>query len=111
MAELVDDSVADLVHRVAAGACDAEDRPAEDGDLIGKVRRAVAALGHRDAAIDTEELVRIFVEKVEILAGRLFLDDDGDVVEQGGEPLRQLAERLLDELLEVAARDADHSVM
>src|SRR5438067_1063564 len=102
MAELVNDGVTDLSSRVAARTRYAKDGPTKDGDLIGKTHRIVAALGHRDTSIDAEELVGTFIEEVEVFVGRLFLDDDGDVVEQRREPLRQLAERLLDELLEFA---------
>ena len=48
------------------------------------------------------------IEHVEVFVRRLFLDHDRDIVEQRREPLGQLAEGLLDELLEFAAGDADH---
>src|SRR4051812_49367336 len=108
MAELVDHRIADLVQRVAAVARHAQDGAAEDGDLIREADRVVAALGHRGAAVDAEQLVGALVEDVEVLVRWLLFNHDGHVVEQYREPLRQLAERLLDELLEFAASNADH---
>lgn len=104
VSELMNHRLADLLDGLFAGAGDAEDWAAEDRDLIGEERHAVGALGHRDAAVEAEELgaafIGIVIEGVEIAIARLFLDHDDDVVEEIGEAGRQLAEGFLDELLE-----------
>jgi hypothetical protein len=90
VAELVDDGVADLAPRLRARARDAHDRAAEDRDLVGKRRRD---------AEDAEQLL-VVVDEIEVVVGRLFLDDHGDVLDERRETIGQLVECFFDELPE-----------
>src|SRR5260370_16801261 len=68
VSQLVDDRLADLADGLAAVAGDAEDRPAENGDLVGEHRyHVVRALRHRHPAGDAEELVGLLVESIPLL--------------------------------------------
>jgi len=90
VAELVDDGVANFGARFGVRARDAQNRSAEDRDLIGERRRD---------AVDAEELV-IGVDEIAIVERRFFFDDDGDVFDELRETIRQLVECLFDELPE-----------
>ena len=96
MSELVDDCVPDFADCVAAITGVAQNGSAEDYDLVGQ---------RRMHAKDAEEIVGVIVEEIEILVGWFFFDDDGDIFEKRRETLRQLVERLPDELLEFVRRD------
>ena len=106
--QLVDHGLANLANDLRAGVGDAEDRAAEDRNLVGEKQHVVRAARHRDAAIEAEKLrpvlVRGVIHRLEVIFGRLLLDDDHDVVEQLREAGRQLAEGFLDELLEFIRR-------
>ena len=102
MAELVNDRVPDLADCLPAIARVSKDRASKNHDLIGE---------RRLRAEDAEELVVVVVEKIEIVIGRLLFDDYRDVVEKRCETLGQLAEGLLDELLEFAGRNHQPGMM
>lgn len=90
MSQLVDDRLANLRLRLGARAGHAQDGAAEDGDLVGQRRRD---------AEDAEELV-VLIDEIEIVVGRFFFDDDGDVLDEPRESIGQLVEGLFDELPE-----------
>ena len=53
----------------------------------------------------------VVVEEIQVLIGRLLFDDHRDIVQKRGESLGQLAECLLDELLEFAGRNHQPGMM
>ena len=105
VSELMNDGLANLVDRLVATAGDAQDGTAEDGDRIGEHQGVVSAGRERHPVIQPEELGVAAAEHSAIGARGFFLHHDGDVLQEIGEPFRQLAERVLDELLEFLRRD------
>jgi len=91
MPQLVHDRVADLALRVTAIARDAQNGSTKNHHLIGQ-RRMIAK--------DAQELVVIIVEHFQVLVRRLGLDQNHDVFQELRELGWQLAEGVLDELLE-----------
>lgn len=89
----MDDGLADLLFRLAPRAGDAQDRTAEDHDLIGERRLRTK---------NAEQLIVVILEHFEVLIGRLGLDENDDVLQELRELRGQLAEGFLDELLEFA---------
>ena len=83
MPELVEDGDADLPLELVRVGERLDERPAEDRDLVGHVLVALP---------EPEEVG---------VAGILFLDDDGDVLERPGDARRQRVERPADVLLEL----------
>ena len=85
------------------------DFTAEETSALSSIAYQVAAIGQRHALVEPEEVVllRVEPERLELLRGRLLLDDDRDVLHRGGEFVRQVGERLADQLLKLAAVDAD----
>ena len=84
MPELVDDRVADLADYVAPATRDAEYRAAKNRDLVGQRGQHVeASFRQSNAAVDSKELLagRSFAKNVAVFVGRLFFNDDDDVVE------------------------------
>ena len=104
MPKLVDDRLANLANDVAAVSRNAENRTAENRDLIGKRGQHVeAAVRQRNAAVDPKKLVAgsTVVEHLQVLVRGLFFDDDHDVVEEPRKFVRKLFESLFDELVEL----------
>src|ERR1051326_1909132 len=91
VAELVEYGVSYFRSHVGARSRDAEDRSAEDRNLIGE---------RRCDAVHAEELV-IGVDEIPIIARRFVFDDDGDVLDELRETIGQLVECLFDELPEI----------
>ena len=104
MPELVDDRVADLADDLPAVARNAQNRTAENRNLIGKSGKHVeSALRKGNAAVDAEQFIvgRTIVQNLAVFVGRLFFDDDDHVVEQPRKLVRKLFESLFDELVEL----------
>jgi len=76
-------------------SCNAQNRAAEDCDLIGKRRRD---------AVDAEELVTVF-DEIEVVERWFFFDYDGYVFYEFRETIRQLVECFGDELPEFIRLD------
>ena len=106
MAELVDDRVAhELGHLGLIGAV-LLDRPLIDRDRVREdVGVPRVAAREVDAAVEPVQRVRRLDPHIgqRLVVGPV-LDHHGDVLDLGLESLRQAAERLLDEGLELAAR-------
>ena len=100
--QLVNDGLADLAFRLAPIARDAQNRTAKDHHLIGQ---------RRMRAKDAEKLVVVILEHFQILVGRFGLDEDGDILQELRELRGQLAEGVLDELLEFAVSDYHPGMM
>lgn len=66
--QLVDHGVAHFAYDLTPIADDAQDRPAEDGDLVGKCRKHVVRPPRAcHTAIDAEKLSVRILEEIEIL--------------------------------------------
>ena len=103
MPKLVDDRLANLRNDIPAVARHAENRTAENRDLVGQRGRHVeASLRKSNAAVNAKQLVvgRSFAKDVAVFVSRLFFNNDDDVVEEPRELVRQLFESLFDELVE-----------
>lgn len=104
MPKLVNDRLAHLGNDVPAVSRNAQDRTAENRNLVGQRGKHVkASLRQRDAPVDPQKLVvvRSVTKDVAVFLSRLFFDHDNDVVEQPRKLLGQLFESLFDELLEL----------
>ena len=104
MPKLVDDRLADLANDLSPASRNAQNRPAENRDLVRQRGKHVeASLGKRDASVDSKKLVSgsVVAQHFAVLVRGLFFDDDHDVVEQPRKFVRKLFESLFDELVEL----------
>ena len=93
MRDLVHHGVANDVSLPSRRRADPLDRAAEDADAVRKVRLHRAAVGERDAFVETEELTAV----APLVRRRLVLDDDLDVAHAVAELRREVVERARDE--------------
>jgi pimeloyl-ACP methyl ester carboxylesterase len=101
MGQFVDDGDAHLfleLHRIGEVGLEGQ---SEERDLVGQRHPVGAVLGAGHALVETvEPAVGIDSTKLRLIAAGRVLDDDGHIVEQSREVLRQAVEGALDERLE-----------